>query len=78
MYFQRMFQLNQITTKESDAILLCVHRVRQKAVPDDISPRIVATRSIVVSHLYARTHNTIMLCFKFVGLERLIVSSVTC
>lgn len=68
-------QINQITVVEADAILLCVHKVRQKSVPSDISPGKVTTRSIVVSHLYSRIHNTVLACFKFVGLEQLIVSN---
>lgn len=68
-----LLNINQITITEADAVLLCVHKVHQKAVPVDISPPDkVTTRSIMASHLYSRMHNTILICFKFVGLERFI------
>ncbi|XP_037034443.1 uncharacterized protein LOC119073234 [Bradysia coprophila] len=68
-----LLNINQITITEADAVLLCVHKVHQKTVPVDMSsPAKVTTRSIMVSHLYSRMHNTILICFKFVGLDRLI------
>lgn len=66
-----------MTVQEVDAVLLCVHKIRQKTIPNDITPVNVTTRSIIVSHLYARMHNTILNCFKFVGLERFIVRTLS-
>ncbi|KAJ6643625.1 Constitutive coactivator of peroxisome proliferator-activated receptor gamma [Pseudolycoriella hygida] len=67
-----LLSINEITPTEADAVLLCVHEIHQKTVPLDISRGKVSTRSIVVSHLYSRIHNTILICFKFVGLEKFI------